>query len=99
MRLTFIITIDPVKERELLDFQLHSLNLQTRKNFDVIFFNQTRASQEELFGERRIVPDFEYRFFSVAPKDFFGRFPLWDLYSFHQDLLERDLVGDYFMSL
>jgi len=73
--------------------------LQTRKNFDVIFFNQTRAEPENLLGEIRVRPDFEYRFFSVAAKDFLGKFPLWDLYSFHQQLLEADLLGDYFMSL
>jgi hypothetical protein len=99
MRLTFIITIDPVKDRSLLDVLLHSLNLQTRKNFDVVFYNQTKANQEELFSESRVQPDFEYRFFSVAPENFLGKFPLWDLYSFHQQLLNDDLVGDYFMSL
>src|SRR3990172_2692238 len=39
MRLTFIISIDPVKGLSLLNLLLHSLNLQTRKNFDVVFYN------------------------------------------------------------
>jgi hypothetical protein len=97
MRLTFIISIDPVKELSLLNLLLHSLNLQTRKNFDVIFYNQTRLSESEVFARLQVRPEFAYRFFSV--ERFLGNFPLWDLYSFHRQLLESDLLGDYFMSM
>jgi hypothetical protein len=97
MRLTFIISIDPVKGIPLLNFVLHSLNLQTRKNFDVVFYNQTRVSESQVFAQLRVRPQFDCRFFSV--ERFLGNFPLWDLYSFHRRLLEADLLGDYFMAM
>ena len=99
MQLTFIITIDPVKQLSLLDILLHSLNLQTANNFDVVFFNQTLLDESEIFAELRIRPEFRYRFFSVERGHFLGNFPLWDLYGFHRQLLESDLLGDYFMSM
>jgi hypothetical protein len=99
MRLTFIITIDPVKGLSLLNVPVHSLNLQTRKNFDVVFYNQTLLSESDLFDQLHIRPKFNYRFFSVERQHFLGNFPLWDLYSFHCQLLEADLLGDYFMSM
>jgi len=99
MRLTFIITIDPVKGVSLLNILLHSLNLQTRKNFDVIFYNQTLLGEGDLFGQLRVRPEFAYRFFSVERQQFLGNYPLWDLYTLHQRLLEGNLLGDYFMSM
>jgi hypothetical protein len=99
MRLTFIVTIDPVKGLELLDTSIHSLNLQTRKNFDVVFYNQTRLGEAELFARLRVRPAFDYRFFSIEPQHFLGDYPLWDLFAFHRRLLEADLLGDYFMSV
>lgn len=97
MRLTFIISIDPVKGISLLNILLHSLNLQTWKNFDVVFYNQTTLSESEVFAQLQVQPDFDYRFFKV--ERFLGDFPLWDLYTFHRRLLEADLLGDYFMSM
>ena len=97
MRLTFIISIDPVKGISLLNLLLHSLNLQTRKNFDVVFYNQTLLSESEVFAQLRVHPEFDYRFFKV--ERFLGNFPLWDLYTFHRRLLEEDRLGDYFMSM
>jgi hypothetical protein len=99
MRLTFIITIDPVKGLALLNTSLHSLNLQTRNNFDVVFYNQTLLDESEVFTQLRIRPEFNYRFFNVERQHFLGNFPLWDLYTLHRQLLETDLLGDYFMSL
>lgn len=99
MHLTFIVTIDPVKELALLKASIHSLNLQTRKSFDVIFHNQTLLDEEEIFGRLRIRPDFSYTFASVARENFLGTFPLWDLYAVHSAALEADAVGDYFMSV
>ena len=97
MRLTFIITIDPVKGLSLLNVLLHSLNLQTHTNFAVVFYNQTQFNEKDLFAQLQVQPEFEYQFFSV--EHFLGNFPLWDLYTFHRQLLEVDLLGDYFMSL
>jgi|WetSurMetagenome_2_1015567.scaffolds.fasta_scaffold01591_9 hypothetical protein len=99
MRLTFIITIDPVKASALLDMLLHSLNLQTRGNFDVVFYNQTLLDESEVFARLRVRPEFAYRFFSIDRQHFLGNFPLWDLFAFHRQLLDSDLLGDYFMSL
>lgn len=65
MRLTFIISIDPVKGVSLLNVLLHSLNLQTRKNFDVVFYNQTLLSESEVFAQLQVRPEFNYRFFKV----------------------------------
>jgi hypothetical protein len=99
MRLTFIISIDPVKGLALLNPLLHSLNLQTRDNFDVVFYNQTLLDESDVFAQLRIRPEFNYRFFSIERHQFLGNFPLWDLFTFHRQLLENDLLGDYFMSL
>jgi hypothetical protein len=99
MRLTFIVTIDPVKGLSLLNVLLHSLNLQTRKHFDVVFYNQTLLNEPDLFAQLHIRPQFSYRFFSVERQHFLGNFPLWDLYSFHRQLLDAGLLGDYFISM
>ena len=56
MRLTFIISIDPVKGISLLNLLVHSLNLQTRKNFDVIFYNQTLLNESDLFARLQNQP-------------------------------------------
>jgi hypothetical protein len=99
MRLTFIITIDPVKGLELLNVLLHSLNLQTQKHFNVVFYNQTVLTEAEVFSRLQIRPAFDYRFYAVAREQFLGNFPLWDLYGLHCQLLAGDFVGDYFMAL
>lgn len=98
MRLTFVITIDPVKAPSLLSTVVHSLNLQTQRNFAVVFYNQTRFDEDGIFGRLAVTPEFEHRFFSIPDADFFGRYPLWDLYAFHRYLLDQDLLDDYFMS-
>jgi len=41
MRLTLLVTIDSIKPLKLLDVLIHSLNLQTSRDFEVVFFNQT----------------------------------------------------------
>jgi len=99
VRLTFIVTIDPVKALGLLDVLIHSLNLQTQTSFDVVFYNQTRLAEADVFERLLTRPRFAYTFCSVEPSQFLGDFPLWDLFSFHQMLLDRNLVGDYFMSM
>jgi hypothetical protein len=99
MRLTIIVTVDPVKGLGLLDTLIHSLNLQARKTFDVVFYNQTRLGEAELFARLRVRPEFAYRFFAVDDRDFLGDYPLWDLFAFHRRLLDAGLLGDYFMSV
>lgn len=99
MRLTFIITIDPVKEIDYLNVLVHSLNLQTVQAFDVVFYNQTLRGETSIFSALQVQPGFPYRFFSIDRQYFLGEYPLWDLYAFHAFLLEEDLVGDYLMCL
>ncbi len=99
MQLTFIVTIDPVKGLPLLNVLIHSLNLQTRKNFNVVFYNQTRFDEDEWLERIEVRPRFDYRFFSIDRSLFLGGFPLWDLYTFHRMLLDANLLGDYFMSM
>ena len=99
MQLTFIITVDPVKGLSLLNTALHALNLQTQKNFNVVFYNQTLFEEAEIFAQLQVRPEFDYRFFSVDREHFLGNYPLWDLYTLHQRLLDAGLLGDYFMSM
>jgi hypothetical protein len=99
MRLTFIVTIDPVKDLALLGVLVHSLNLQTRKTFDVVFHNQTLLAEDEIFASARCRPNFKYAFLSIPREQFLGSFPVWDLYAFHAQALQSDLLGDYFMSV
>ncbi len=99
MQLTFIITIDPVKDLSLLNVLIHSLNLQTNKDFNVIFYNQTRVSEDEIFSQLRVPPAFDYRVYNLDRKYFLGRYPIWDLYAFHSFLIDHDLLNEYFMSL
>lgn len=99
MKLTLIVTIDPVKDVSHLNVLIHSLNLQTKKWFDVVFFNQTLIDETEIFAKLSHTPHFNYQFFSIDKNQFFGKYPLWDLYAFHNFLLEHDIVNDYFTSL
>lgn len=99
MKLTYIVTISPVIKMEYLNILVHSLNMQTVKDFDVIFYNQTSNSENEILSSLAKAPEFKHRFFSIARKHVFGGYPLWDLYGFHQYLLDNGFLGDYFMSL
>jgi hypothetical protein len=99
MRFSFIITIDPIKDVSYLNVLLHSLNMQSSKNFNVVFYNQTLMSEAEIFSQLMVKPNFEYNFFSIDRDLFLGKYPIWDLYAFHSILLEHDYVHDYFMSL
>lgn len=99
MRLTFIVTIDPVKDLALLNVLLHSLNLQTATGFNVAFYNQTLLTEAEIFSRLGVRPAFDYVFYSIDREKFFGKYPLWDLYQFHNTLLDAGVVNEYFMSL
>jgi len=99
MKLSIIVTIDPVKDLGLLDLLIKSLNVQTRKSFNVFFYNQTLMTEREILDGATVKPEFPYQFFSVSAENFLGRYPLWDLYGFHAFLLERHLLQEYFMSL
>ncbi len=99
MKLSFIVTIDPVKDISLLNILIHSLNLQTQKAFNVIFYNQTLLTEKEIFSRLTVQPDFEYQFFCIERNYFLGRYPIWDLFTFHNFLLDNDYLNDYFMSL
>ena len=99
MIITYIVTISPVIPIELMNMLVHSMNMQTNKNFDVIFYNQTKYDEDELIGSLFKIPLFRYSFHSIDKEFFFGDYPLWDLYKFHQFLLDNNLLADYFMSL
>jgi hypothetical protein len=99
VNLTLIVTIDPVKSLPHLDVLVHALNLQTCKDFDVVFFNQTLRTAAEIVAGLRVSPVFPIRTFDVPRDDFLGLYPIWDLYAFHSHLLEKEPVGDYIMSL
>ena len=73
--------------------------MQTSEQFDVVFYNQTIKSEEETFSLLQIQPTFDYIFYSIERENFFGSYPLWDLYAFHKYLLDNNLLSDYFMSL
>ncbi len=99
MQISYIITINPIIEFRYLNALVHSLNMQSSSDFDVIFYNQINTSEEEIFNQLEVKPRFPYKFYSVEKEMFFNNYPVWDLYGFHQFLLDNDLVGDYFMSL
>jgi hypothetical protein len=99
MRLTLLVTIDSIKPLQLLDILIHSLNLQTSQDFDVIFFNQTDSSESQLRRQLRCVPRFPHSYWSLPRSDFYGKYPLWDLYAFHAAMLDEGRIGDYLMSL
>ena len=99
MTLTFIVTIDSIKSMALLNALVHSLNLQTSRAFKVVFYNQTLLDEDVILTRLRIRPTFEYRFYGIDRRQFFGRYPLWDLYAFHNTLLDSDVLSEYFMSL
>jgi hypothetical protein len=99
MRLTLLVTIDSVKPLRLLDILIHSLNLQTSQDFDVIFFNQTPRPESQLRRQLRCVPRFPHSYWTLPRSDFFGEHPLWDLYAFHTAMLDEGRISDYLMSL
>jgi hypothetical protein len=99
MKLTFIVTIDPVKDLSLLDVLVHSLNLQTAQTFNVAFYNQTLLDEAEIFSRLSVRPAFDYVFYSIDRSRFFGAYPVWDLYEFHNTLLDAGVVHEYFMAL
>lgn len=99
MQLTLIVTIDPVKSISHLDVLVHALNLQTCRDFDVVFFNQTLRTPSEIEAGLRVKPNFPTRAFDVPREDFLGSYPIWDLYALHCRLLEEGPVGDYVMAL
>lgn len=99
MRLSFIVTIDPVKGFEFMNLLVHSLNLQTRPDFDVFFYNQTLSSEEQIWSQLEVEPNFPFEMRQVERDRFHGRYPIWDLYAFHHTLLQEGRLGDYVMAL
>ena len=99
MLLTIIVTIDPVKELRLLNAAVHSLNLQTSDQFEVVFYNQRQQSEASILGALTTTPQFNFRFVNVPETAFWGNYPLWDIYALHASLIESDDVGDYLISL
>lgn len=99
MNLTFIVTVDPVKDLTLLNFLVHSLNLQTQKRFNVVFYNQTLSSWATVLSRLSVTPSFDHSVSGVDGRHFLGRYPIWDLYELHHTLLERNALNEYFISL
>jgi hypothetical protein len=99
MRLTLLVTIDSVKPLKLLDVLIHSLNLQTSRDFEVVFFNQTLHSESHLRSQLQCAPRFPHSYWTLPPSDFLGNYPLWDLYVFHTAMLDEGRISDYLMSL
>ena len=99
MKLSLIISVDPVKGHSLLNVLIHSLNLQTCDSFNVIFYNQTRVPFDVLLGKLEVQPRFPYLVYGVAPDRFLGEYPIWDVYELHNALLDDDVLNDYFMAL
>ena len=99
MKITYIVTINPIIPLQYLNMLVHTLNFQTSKNFDVIFYNQTRMSHDSIRNSLSIPFEFEFSFFDVEPESFFGQYPIWNLYGAHQALLEQGRLNEYFMSL
>jgi hypothetical protein len=99
MRLTLLVTIDSVKPLGLLDVLIHSLNLQTSQDFDVVFFNQTTLPESQLRRQLRCAPRFPHSYWTLPSTDFLGQHPVWDLYAFHTTMLDEGRIGDYLMSL
>lgn len=99
MRLTFIITIDPIKDISLLNLAILSLNLQTCKAFNVVFYNQTLRTGELILSSLNVQPTFPYRILGKEACVFLDAYPIWDLYHFHAHLLEHDELAEYFISL
>ncbi len=99
MKISYIITISSVIPFDYLNALITSLNIQTSNNFEVVFYNQTKKTIDDIFNYLRVKPIFEYSFFPIEEQIFLGEYPIWNLYGFHQDLLDNDLLCDYFMSL
>jgi hypothetical protein len=99
MEVTFIVTVDPVKDPLLLSLSVLSLNLQTCRRFNVVFYNQTLTDEASLLNGLAVKPAFDYEVVSIDRESFFGRYPLWDLHAVHQALLDRQRLNEYFISL
>jgi hypothetical protein len=99
MKVSFIVSIDPVKGTSLLNVLVHSLNLQTCDSFNVVFYNQTRIPFEILLDKLEVQPRFPYLVYGLAPDRFLGQYPIWDVYELHTTLLDDDVLNDYFMAL
>jgi hypothetical protein len=99
MFVTILVTIDPVKPPALLDALVHSLNLQTCSDFEVVFVNQTRRTAADIGGALRRAPKFRHSYWTLDPGSFVGEYPLWDLYEVHAQLLAQGRIGDYVLSL
>jgi hypothetical protein len=96
---TFLVTIDPVKELALLNLLVHSLNLQTCERFHVIFWNQTIHSEQEILSCLARRPAFAHSFCALDAPFVSHGYPVWDLYALHCRLLEQGRLGDYFLSV
>lgn len=99
MKLTYIVTINPVNNIHYLEILINSLNIQTSKDFDVVFYNQTKKHEKDIIGSLNNECKFDYVFFNIDEESFLGNYPIWDLYGFHQFLLDNEILRDYFMSL
>jgi len=99
VHLTVIVTIDPVKTIGNLDVLVHSLNLQTTRAFDVVFYNQTPLTDSDILDQLTVRPTFPFRFLGVPAEDFLGAYPIWDLYAVHAALLDSGRVGYDLMSV
>jgi hypothetical protein len=99
MLLTLLVTIDSVKPLQLLDILIHSLNLQTSQDFDVVFFNQTLHPESHIRGQLQCAPRFSHSYWTLPRSDFLGEHPVWDLYAFHTTMLAEGRIGDYLISL
>ena len=99
MKITYVVTVNPIIPLKYLNMLVHSLNMQTSKDFDVIFYNQTRLSEDSMRKSLTTPFEFEFSFFDVQPEYFFGQYPVWDLFGAHQSLIEQNRLAEYFMSL
>lgn len=99
MKLTIVVTIDPVKEIRMLRLLVHSLNMQTCREFDVLFYNQTTQSPQALLDSLLARPSFRYRFCNIPEERFIGKYPVWDLYRLMADLIASGDVGEYVLAL
>jgi hypothetical protein len=99
MLLTYIITINPIQPISQLNLLIQSLNLQTCKEYNVVFYNQRNLKESEILGRLLIQPNFEFTFKTIKKELFLGNYPIWNLYELHNELFEEDKINDYFISL
>lgn len=99
MHLTLVVTIDPVKSLSYLEVLVHALNIQTCRDFDVVFYNQTTLDPQAIEAALRHAPRFPTRYVTVPSEHVLGTYPMWDLYRVHATLIDDGPVGDYVMAL